>query len=289
MLRSCRFLRLVQTGLTRYTSSTPPPPPSPSTSALASQLEKAKGEEMVAVIEALSPSAVSSLTKALYSEFRVERATKSTGAPLAQAVSEFNKADVDASASLTRAEFLLWWESRGRYLPMHGVGAAAAAGRDDATVPRPSRTQLIQHSMRAAIPFVGFGVVDNALMLLAGDYIDITIGQSFGISTLASAGLGNMVADVSGIASGGFIESMADRMGLKDPKLSLAQLRLRVTRYTQTGASMVGIVIGCAIGMFPLLFLETDHHHDHDHDSTTTPSSTSSTPNATPSNTLTPA
>ena len=41
-----------------------------------------------------------------------------------------------------------------------------------------------------AIPFVGFGIIDNAVMIMAGDYIDCTIGVALGISTMAAAGLG---------------------------------------------------------------------------------------------------
>ena len=42
------------------------------------------------------------------------------------------------------------------------------------------------------IPFVGFGFLDNALMIIAGDYIDTTIGVALGISTMAAAGFGMM-------------------------------------------------------------------------------------------------
>ena len=40
------------------------------------------------------------------------------------------------------------------------------------------------------IPFIGFGFLDNALMIIAGDYIDTTIGVTLGISTMAAAGFG---------------------------------------------------------------------------------------------------
>ena len=45
-----------------------------------------------------------------------------------------------------------------------------------------------------AIPFVGFGIIDNAVMIMAGDYIDCTIGVALGISTMAAAGLGKSVS-----------------------------------------------------------------------------------------------
>ena len=61
-------------------------------------------------------------------------------------------------------------------------------------------------AMSTALPAVGFGFVDNFLMIIAGDYIDLTIGVTLGISTMAAAGLGNMVSDWGGIGLQGFIE-----------------------------------------------------------------------------------
>lgn len=41
----------------------------------------------------------------------------------------------------------------------------------------------------SAIPFVGFGFLDNLIMILAGDYIDAKLGAAFAISTMAAAGV----------------------------------------------------------------------------------------------------
>ena len=83
-----------------------------------------------------------------------------------------------------------------------------------------------------AVPFIGFGFLDNAVMIVAGDYIDSTLGVAFHISgltslvskvygkwfttftVLAAAGLGNTMSDVVGIFFGGYVELLADRMGL---------------------------------------------------------------------------
>jgi len=43
-------------------------------------------------------------------------------------------------------------------------------------------------------------------MIMAGDQIDEALGVRFGLSTLAAAGLGNLVSDVIGSASEGVIE-----------------------------------------------------------------------------------
>lgn len=49
---------------------------------------------------------------------------------------------------------------------------------------------------------IGFGFADNFIMILAGDVIDNKLGVLFGFSTLAAAGLGNLISDVAGISLG---------------------------------------------------------------------------------------
>lgn len=83
--------------------------------------------------------------------------------------------------------------------PIRPVSSAAAFDP-------PTKSQLFRLALIAGIPFVGFGFVDNAIMLLAGDAIDASLGMKLGISTLAAAGLGNLISDVLGIGAGEMIE-----------------------------------------------------------------------------------
>lgn len=46
-----------------------------------------------------------------------------------------------------------------------------------------------------------------------------------GISTMAAAALGNTISDVAGVGLGGFIESMATKLGLPQAKLSRCATR----------------------------------------------------------------
>lgn len=46
----------------------------------------------------------------------------------------------------------------------------------------PSRAQLKLVFIQQLIPFVGFGFLDNLIMIVAGEYIDTTIGMALGIS-----------------------------------------------------------------------------------------------------------
>jgi hypothetical protein len=44
------------------------------------------------------------------------------------------------------------------------------------------------------IPFIGFGFIDNAIMILAGGTIDSSLGALLCISTMAAAALGNIIS-----------------------------------------------------------------------------------------------
>ena len=59
------------------------------------------------------------------------------------------------------------------------------------TPPTPSQLRMVM--LRNAVPFVGFGFIDNFIMLVAGERIDTSIGVAFCTSTLFAAGIGNLV------------------------------------------------------------------------------------------------
>jgi hypothetical protein len=48
-----------------------------------------------------------------------------------------------------------------------------------------------------------------SLQIVAGDYIDASLGAAFCLSTMAAAGLGNLVSDVAGIFCADAIERRA--------------------------------------------------------------------------------
>lgn len=136
----------------------------------------------------------------------------------------------------------------------------AASGRLQDTssldsITQPSARQLWKLTVRTAVPFIGFGFFDNTIMLTVGETIDVTLGVAFCFSTLAAAGMGQMVSDAAGITLQGIIERFADRLGLPDPKLSPQQQSLGFVRTWTLAARIVGIVLGCMLGMFPLLLM----------------------------------
>jgi putative methionine-R-sulfoxide reductase with GAF domain len=138
------------------------------------------------------------------------------------------------------------------------AAATAAVTRNRRTNSVPTSAQLKNVFFASAIPFIGFGFIDNAIMIIAGDYIDMTIGVSLGISTMAAAGLGNLVSDVCGVWAGSYVEKASLAMGFKLPKLSEWQLQHKTTKRYENLGSALGLTIGCLLGMFPLLLMDAN-------------------------------
>ena len=93
-------------------------------------------------------------------------------------------------------------------------------------------------------------------MICAGDVIEQTVGGTLHLSTLAAAGLGNLVSDVAGIGMSSTISDAAASLGVSTPKLSDEQLAMGQCRAATAIGQAVGISIGCLLGMFPLLFID---------------------------------
>ncbi|GAU99451.1 hypothetical protein RvY_10455 [Ramazzottius varieornatus] len=119
----------------------------------------------------------------------------------------------------------------------------------------PSAAELRQLALFCALPFVGFGFLDNFLMIVAGSYIEIGIGSIFTISTMAAAALGNTVSDIAGIGSAGYVERVAKKVGINPPALSAKQADMTRTRWAMNLGRVIGITIGCLLGMCPLLLM----------------------------------
>ncbi|XP_062914577.1 transmembrane protein 65 isoform X1 [Mobula hypostoma] len=132
----------------------------------------------------------------------------------------------------------------------------AAAG--EMQVSPPSSAQQRYVFLHSAIPFIGFGFLDNAIMIVAGTQIELSIGVIFGISTMAAAALGNLVSDVAGLGLAGYVEALASRLGLPSPDLNPKQADMWQTRLSSQLGKVIGVTIGCLLGMFPLLFFKAE-------------------------------
>lgn len=123
----------------------------------------------------------------------------------------------------------------------------------------PSKRDLRLNAFITGVPFVGFGFMDNSILIIAGESIDANLGVVLGISTLCAAAFGNIISNVAGVGMATYIEDFCSRyLKLPTPKLSQAQRKLRSVRLSGQVGTAIGITIGCVLGMFPLLFMDTE-------------------------------
>ena len=94
---------------------------------------------------------------------------------------------------------------------------------------------------------MGFGFMDNLVLLLAGSYIDATVGATLGLATLTAAAAGQVVSDVSGVLCGGTLERLTAGW-IPMVQLSTAQRKLPLARNTALAGSVWGVVVGCLAG-----------------------------------------
>ena len=104
---------------------------------------------------------------------------------------------------------------------------------------------------------IGFGLMDQTVMLQAGNAIDCTLGVTFGLSTLTAAAFGQICSDASGVLFGGTLERLAKAAGLPSANLSAAQRVLPVIQRARLAGSFFGIIFGCSLGLINLLFIDT--------------------------------
>jgi len=105
---------------------------------------------------------------------------------------------------------------------------------------------------------VGFGFMDNIIMIQAGNIIDNTFGVRFGLSTLVAAAFGNLCSDALGVLFGSAVESAAARLHLELPNMTAAQVGMAGMRRTATLGQLFGIMCGCSLGMTTLLFMDME-------------------------------
>ncbi|CAD6215816.1 GSCOCG00000630001-RA-CDS [Cotesia congregata] len=142
-------------------------------------------------------------------------------------------------------------------------------------VPQPTRRDLMRVSIANAIPFIGFGFLDNFFMIIAASIflsiykkkskykinkiiLSSYLGAIISISTMAAAALGNTISDILGIGSATYVERLAQKIGFKPPKLTPIQLDLPRSRRAANMGRVIGVTIGCILGMTPLFLLHTE-------------------------------
>ena len=97
-------------------------------------------------------------------------------------------------------------------------------------------------------------------MVVAGNQIDDAIGGMVAAganSAMLAAGLGNTLSDAIGELASNSIESAMDKAGLDPQAVSDEEVASGPMwmRFMDKQASVIGIILGCLVGLFPL-FLE---------------------------------
>lgn len=104
---------------------------------------------------------------------------------------------------------------------------------------------------------IGFGFMDNSIMIHAGNMIDCTLGVTFGLSTLTAAAIGQVCSDSSGVLFGGTLESLAAAMGLPKAGLTSTQRAMPIVKRVRLAGGFFGVILGCCLGLLNLLFIDT--------------------------------
>ncbi|XP_019877965.2 transmembrane protein 65 isoform X2 [Aethina tumida] len=132
------------------------------------------------------------------------------------------------------------------------------------SVPKPTTKNLVDIAIANSIPFIGFGFLDNFFMLFFGDYIDIYLGSYFCLTTMGAAALGNTLSDILGIGTAFYVERLANKIGFSPPKLSPIQMDMSCSRNAANFGRVLGVTLGCLLGMCPLLFRTKSKEDDED-------------------------
>jgi hypothetical protein len=134
---------------------------------------------------------------------------------------------------------------------------SAEASEPLASVPPPTRRQKWLVFLHAAVPMVGFGFVDQSIMIYAGNAIDCTLGVTFGLSTLTAASVGSLISNSCGVLFGNTLEAIFSAAGLPRSNLSSAQRKLPIISRLTFSGTLIGIIVGGLFGLVNLLFIDT--------------------------------
>lgn len=140
-----------------------------------------------------------------------------------------------------------------KYLALQAWQAEREASRPRDYSPA-TPDQLVKVALTNGAPMLGFGFMDNFLMISFGESIDAVFGMY--VSTMAAAALGNLCSNLVGLGLADYIEHAAERMGIPSPKLTDFQRDTRIVHVVGVGGTVIGVSVGCLLGMVPLLFVQ---------------------------------
>ncbi|KAK6053991.1 hypothetical protein COOONC_08504 [Cooperia oncophora] len=168
-----------------------------------------------------SPSPARTEHRPSTGKWQVGSRTTTTGAvySLDKVIIDDPETALEVAARLTRYEQVLLREAledlAARQEPVRGV-------LEDSVPMTDAQTRAL--FLVNALPFIGFGFLDNMIMIIAGNYIDQELGALLCISTMAAAGFGNLISDVAGVGLAHYVESVFHKVGIRHPVLTSEQL-----------------------------------------------------------------
>ena len=124
-------------------------------------------------------------------------------------------------------------------------------------VPTTTNQQLRNVMLHSAIPMVGFGLMDQTVMLQAGNAIDCSIGVTLQLSTLAAAAVGQIFANAGGILFGETLQQLTSGIWAL-PKLTGAQWASAAVRRAKFLGTFAGLLVGGTLGLLNLWIIDTD-------------------------------
>jgi len=100
-------------------------------------------------------------------------------------------------------------------------------------------------------------------MIHAGNAIDCTVGVSLGLSTLAAAAVGQIVANTGGILFGETLQRFFTRFSwIEATGLHASQLALPIVARARCYGTVMGLIFGCCLGLVNLLCIDTQRSSD---------------------------
>ena len=117
--------------------------------------------------------------------------------------------------------------------------------------------------VQSTLPMVGFGFMDQTIMVHAGNAIDCTIGVSLGLSTLSAAAVGQIVANTGALVFGESAHRFFNYFeAMKPIHLTVTQQGLPVVKRARFAGTFFGIILGCVLGLVNLCFIDTQRSSD---------------------------
>ncbi|KAI6174404.1 Transmembrane protein 65 isoform X2 [Aphelenchoides besseyi] len=105
------------------------------------------------------------------------------------------------------------------------------------------------------LPYLVYGFFDMGTMIVAGESFDKVIGLQMGISPMGGAAVGNLISNGLGLAV--VYYSSLFVVHIRKPNLLPGQEEEWRVLWVQHVARVFGLLSGCVLGMFPLLFFDS--------------------------------